>query len=128
MSDNLLNGDDLHFYADQLRRNADHLSADHLIPLVDQIAKTFVETGEAVQSTVRSFVIRPDPVPVGTIEVDYDGTCNRIVAAGEKENTIAVVTQPKPKPRVVMQLKTKKKKGLFGSSWRKSKSVAPAEC
>jgi hypothetical protein len=126
MSENLLNADDLQFYANQLRPMVDQIGpmVDQIRPMVDQITKSFSETGDIVQSTVLSLVIRPDPVVAGTIEVDYDGTCNRIVAAGEKGDTVAVVTQPKPP--VIMA--PKRKKGLFATSWRKKKSVAPAAC
>jgi hypothetical protein len=130
MSTTLVTSEDLQFYADKLRPYVNELS-----PLVDSITtgitKTFVETGEVVRSVV--FPENREPVADATIEVHYDGTWNRIVAAhpsGEREGveegmvveTVIKVSQPKPAPKIVPMSKKKSSK-LFGSL-RKSKSVA----
>ena len=136
MSPTLVTSEDLQFYADQLRPLVDELN-----PLVNSVAKTFAETGEVVTKSLRSVKSLPsvlfpehrEPVADATIEVHYDGTWNRIVAShpsGEREgvaedmvvDTVVKVSQPKPKPKILPE-PPKKSSKLFGSSWKKSKSV-----
>jgi hypothetical protein len=106
MTDSLVNSDDVVYFAKRLSESGTMFSQDEIHDVVGQVAEP-----------IKSFFLPiPPPLALGSIEVDYDGQNNRILAchqsspdaAPQDADVVATVPQPVPlkKKRPILRTST----------------------